>query len=153
MWGGDEVTALYLGRKGVRFHRMIAADDVIAHALAGELLLRNVCPAAAAPSAAQADCARAESRPPPGRIAIVSEWDTAYGQTLPETMGLAFCSDCKFGEGRSLIERFSYLRGLDGQLPQDQAAGESASASQANRDGGRDKKKDDRTSSDTARRL
>jgi hypothetical protein len=53
-------------------------------------------------------------------IALVSDWDTLFGRSLPESMaqclGEAPNSDCRRVEGRWL-RSFKYLRGLDGQLP------------------------------------
>jgi len=141
----------YLESKGIRFHRMIASDDVVAAAIARELLRRDVCPTPTDGSKVHADCVGAKT--PPGRVAIVSEWDTSYGQSLPETMGRAFCPHCSSEEAQSLVERFSYLRGLDGQLPDEGANSDSRSANRPERDQGNSKKKQDDTSSDTAKRL
>jgi hypothetical protein len=149
--GGEDAVASYLESKGVRFHRMIASDDVVADAIARELLRRNVCPTAADGSKVHADCVGANTAP--GRVAIVSEWDTSYGQSLPETMGRAFCSYCSSEAAQSLVERFSYLRGLDGQLPDEGASSNSRPANRPERDQGNSKKKEDDTSSDTAKRL
>jgi hypothetical protein len=42
-------------------------------------------------------------------IALISEWDTVYGRSLHETMSEALGSDT------SLIDSYSYMRGLDGR--------------------------------------
>jgi hypothetical protein len=49
------------------------------------------------------------------RIALISEWDTEYGRSLPNTVSEAFCSDSSLCKNR--VRRYSYLRGLDGVLP------------------------------------
>jgi hypothetical protein len=54
-------------------------------------------------------------------IVLISESDTLYGRSLPEDMGKCLSpakkgSDCKEFD-RNFIHSFSYLRGLDGQLP------------------------------------
>jgi hypothetical protein len=147
----DLPIASYLENNGIRFHRMIASDDVVANAIASELSRRDVCPTATDGSKVYADCVGAKTSP--GRVAIVSEWDTSYGQSLPETMGRAFCSYCSSGAAESLVERFSYLRGLDGQLPDEGANRDGRSADRPERDQGNSKKKEDDTSSDMAKRL
>jgi hypothetical protein len=47
-------------------------------------------------------------------IALISEWDTLYGQTLPKAVARAFAPD---DPEPSSIHKFTYLRGLDGLLP------------------------------------
>jgi hypothetical protein len=127
----------YFGESRVIFHRMIAADNDLAAALAKELRLRGVCPGG--------ECGMSN-------VAVVSEWDTFYGRNLPQTIAAAFCpsrplEQCGF-------ERFSYLRGLDGQLPNDEAASamKSGATNKPRRKEG-DTRNDDQTSSDTAKRL
>lgn len=46
-------------------------------------------------------------------VAIVAEWDTLYGRALPEI----FEETAKTSKEAGRIVRFSYLRGLDGELP------------------------------------
>jgi hypothetical protein len=58
-------------------------------------------------------------------IVLISEWDTLYGQSLPKAitscMALALETECDEIKERLLyktfVHRYSYLRGLDGQLP------------------------------------
>ncbi len=60
-------------------------------------------------------------RVPTDHLALISEWDTFYGQTLPGTMERCFedpakCSQ-KENAGHKWVHKLTYLRGLDGQLP------------------------------------
>ena len=52
-------------------------------------------------------------------IVLISEWDTLYGQSYPTPWRVA--SAAGKGEcqelGKKFIHKYSYLRGLDGQLP------------------------------------
>jgi hypothetical protein len=100
------------------FRRTIATDDVTSKALVDELKLRGL-------DFASSDC----------HIALIAEFDTLYGRWLPyafarqveitaekkktnfehpivsQTSDLLHWPEC--------IERFSYLRGIDGRLPGD----------------------------------
>jgi hypothetical protein len=83
---------------GILLQRTIMTDDKLAEGIGIELKLR---------------------RPKLGLIdgddvALISEWDTFYGQTLPKAVELKFTSD---GLDRDRIHEFTYLRGLDGLLP------------------------------------
>jgi hypothetical protein len=93
--------------KEIHYYRTIGTDDALAQSLAAELKLRQVDPGA-------------------DHIALVSEWDTVYGRTLPEVVEACFRKpDCEGGApspGESRIHKFSYLRGLDGQLPHGKSA-------------------------------
>jgi hypothetical protein len=82
----------------VRFYRTIGTDSQLMKALVEELNLRGVEPCS-------------------DHIALISEWDTIYGRTLPKAFSRSAILgnkstdlDCKN------IHRFSYMRGIDGQL-------------------------------------
>jgi hypothetical protein len=50
---------------------------------------------------------------PGGMVVLLSEWDTLYGQVLPESFARNFTRE----GGHSLnLKRYTYLRGLDGQI-------------------------------------
>ena len=108
--------AKYLKANGlddrIAFQRTIATDRVLAKALVKELSLRGVNPG--------------------DGVVLVSEWDTLYGRSLPQS----FIEEMLNSDERALtssdrpatpdngmvcsdlsICRFSYLRGLDGMLP------------------------------------
>jgi hypothetical protein len=99
----------FLESKNIHLFRTVATDDVLARALVSELALRGVKP-------------DAEDE---WHIALISEWDTYYGQTFPCTLQGSFKNDngvpCAAG-GKDLpwVHRFTYLRGLDGALPESQ---------------------------------
>lgn len=86
--------------------RVIATDRTVMRALVPELRRRGIDPT------------RAKG---PDRIVLVSEWDTAYGRELPQAFEAAICAAGAFCQGSparpSWVHRFSYLRGLDGQIP------------------------------------
>ena len=75
-------------------------------------------------------------RDEPDPIALISEWDTYYGRTLPQELTVAACIEASRCEKTTHVEvleelapqaslygkvdwirRYSYLRGLDGELP------------------------------------
>ena len=85
----------YFERLGIHFQRTIATEDTLADGIRDELLLRRINPAS-------------------DHIALISEWDTLYGQTLPKAVARAFAPD---DPEPSSIHKFTYLRGLDGLLP------------------------------------
>jgi len=86
--------------------RVIATDGAVMGALVPELRRRGIDPT------------RKER---PDRIILVSEWDTSYGRELPRALETAICQSgapCVGAPPRPpWIRRFSYLRGLDGQIP------------------------------------
>jgi hypothetical protein len=86
--------------------RVIATDRAVMGALVPELQRRGIDPA------------RAKR---PDRIILVSEWDTSYGRELPQAFEAAVCgagAPCVGSPPRpTWVRRFSYLRGLDGQIP------------------------------------
>lgn len=99
----------------LRFYRTIGTDRQLMDALVGELKRRGVEPSS-------------------DHIALISEWDTIYGRTLPKMFAL--------GAGLPVdsrnIHRFSYMRGIDGQvLKAGEAAKASASPAQGGPKGGR----------------
>ena len=61
----------------------------------------------------------------PGRgdyVVLVSEWDTVYGRTLPETFKNIIREELGYKSEEKIpwVRRFSYLRGMDGKLPGEQ---------------------------------
>ncbi|HEX3494865.1 MAG TPA: hypothetical protein VHT48_05795 [Methylocella sp.] len=78
---------------GIHLQRTVATEDTLAKGIRDELSLRRIDPVS-------------------DHIALISEWDTLYGQTLPKAVEHAFAPD-----GPTSIHKFTYLRGLDGLLP------------------------------------
>ena len=95
----------YFANLGLNLQRTIATDDVLARGIVSELERRGIKPGGV----------------PTDHLALISEWDTFYGQTLPGTMERCFedpakCSQ-KENAGHTWVHKLTYLRGLDGQLP------------------------------------
>ncbi|MDR4461151.1 MAG: hypothetical protein MRJ67_11640 [Nitrospirales bacterium] len=101
----------YMKSLGFDMHRVIGTDELLAKKLVEELQQRRVDPH-------QGD-----------HIALIGEWDTLYGRKLP----LTFVQETKDPQALNLLtkiknlkdakllnwaHRFSYLRGIDGELPQ-----------------------------------
>jgi hypothetical protein len=87
----------------LRFHRTIGTDRQLVEALVDELERRAVKPCS-------------------DHIALISEWDTIYGRTLPRTFARSAQKDSTCRN----IHRFTYMRGIDGQILKT-GAGETAS--------------------------
>ena len=114
----------FLKSQGITLYRTIATDDVLARALVHELKLRGVEPGKAQRAHPGGGSDNGEQH-----VALISEWDTFYGQMFPATMqaclvrGDAAQQDCpQAAPDQSWIHTRTYLRGLDGALPQ--AAGD-----------------------------
>jgi len=93
--------------------RTIGTDDKVMTALVEELKRRNV------------DATNSKGLT---RIVLLSEWDTLYGRELPREFEAAVCAAKKAeggkcqassgaGQRAPWVLHFSYLRGLDGQIP------------------------------------
>ena len=56
-----------------------------------------------------------------GHVVLISEWDTVYGRTLPETFKDVIREKLKLKAQEKIrwVHRFSYLRGIDGKLPEE----------------------------------
>jgi hypothetical protein len=76
----------------VRFYRTIGTDGQLMQALVDELELRGITPA--------------------DHVALISEWDTIYGRNMPKTFARSAVG--KIADEN--IYRFTYMRGIDGQI-------------------------------------
>lgn len=93
----------YFNDVHLHVQRMIGTDDSLAKSLKAELDLRNV---------------KVGSGLGEGELALISEWDTFYGQTLPKAVEDIFGADkCNSRSTCSWIHKLTYLRGLDGLTP------------------------------------
>ena len=88
--------------------RTVATEDTLAKGILGELSLRNINPT----PKKKINNRTFETKE--NDIALISEWDTLYGQTLPKTVERTFAPDER---PHPWIHKFTYLRGLDGLLP------------------------------------
>jgi hypothetical protein len=86
-------TPNYFENLGIHLQRTIATEDTLADGIRDELSLRRIDPAS-------------------DHIALISEWDTLYGQTLPQAVVREFAPN----DPATSIHKFTYLRGLDGCL-------------------------------------
>lgn len=107
----------YFANLGLNLQRTIATDDVLARGIVSELKLRGIEPGKVERANAKST-AKPEPKAEEQHLALISEWDTFYGQTLPGTMEHCFEDpNCAGKEGHAWVHKFTYLRGLDGQLP------------------------------------
>lgn len=94
--------------------RTIATDDALAKLIVDELALRGVHPGECQPGQIfKCD-----------RVALISEWDSFYGRSLPEAVGRRICPGGQ--DTCDSILRASYLQGIDGAIPGDVAASANA---------------------------
>ena len=99
-----------LANRRLQLYRTIGVDSALGDALKGELQRRGVDPAA------RAACGK-PARAGVEHVVLISERDSLYGRSLPDVMSAEFAGkDCDAGAVRTYVHRFSYLRGLDGQL-------------------------------------
>jgi hypothetical protein len=80
----------------IYYYRTVYTDQALASTLVKELQFRNV-------------------RKNSDHVALIFESDTVYGRSLRDTMAREFALDASQSPR---IDSFSYLRGLDGQLPE-----------------------------------
>ena len=97
----DNVTDLFAKElNSVTFLRTIGTDKVLTDSLVDELARRG-----------------ADPRDSRNHIALISEWDTFYGRALPQTFISSVWHKSDKKKEVNWIHQFSYLRGIDGQLP------------------------------------
>jgi hypothetical protein len=141
---------LFFDKHGIDLYRLVATDEALARAIREELKLRGVDKQTRSfatrvanwfvgPNPSRSLIKRPER--PQGderarkhsHIVLVSEWDTLYAQALPESMARCFGEEraCRQGGdpygGKDWLHPFKYLRGLDGQMPNDKANSSDAS--------------------------
>ena len=135
-------------RAGLSLYRIIGTDAVLAEQLIKELRLRNVDVTA---SCTDRSC--------PHHVALISEWDSLYGRVLPRTF-VAVAKNHGSGESGPALTRhidalrrdnwprwahhYSYLAGLDGELPP-KGDDQDDSASSTGGNAGQKAKREDRS--------
>ncbi|TBW06685.1 DUF998 domain-containing protein [Azotobacter chroococcum subsp. isscasi] len=113
--------------------RTISDDAILTRLLLEELKRRRVDPAyglscsTGAPAKVGLSCSKSGWRNRYNRIALVSEWDSLYSRALAKTFKeivLQTAEHNQFTENNvnHWVLQFSYLRGLDGQLPKESAS-------------------------------
>jgi hypothetical protein len=125
---GDGDTARSAGKSAggaanrIALTRTIAPDRALVRALLDEMEARNV-------NLKPQRHANDDGAHRVPRIAVVSEWDSVYGRSMADALAQEGCE--RLGRGaemesclgdqkdreRSVILRFSYMKGLDGELP------------------------------------
>jgi hypothetical protein len=99
---------------GINFFNVTCTDDALASALLAELARRKVDP-----------------KEGQNHIALISEWDTFFGRTMPMTFAYQLeqlypeplpdlLQRLRFEQGKhsgQQLHKFSYLQGIDGKLP------------------------------------
>ena len=116
----DESVEKLFARAQIRLMRTIGTDATLAEQLLHELKRRQVD---------LKPCAARDCNP---KIALISEWDTLYGRSLPRTFAAVAMNQGSGTSGATLaaeidklrrdewptwVYRHSYLAGLDGELP------------------------------------
>ena len=102
-----------LREKNVALFRTINSDDALADELTRELSLRDIKPKERCERDSAAKCQH---------VVLIAERDSFYGRSLPWTMAGKLADPAGTANGDmddypSWIHAYSYLRGLDGQLP------------------------------------
>lgn len=121
-------------RQPMKLLRTVSDDGTMTQLLLEELKLRRVDPAAGVRCGdgklrrIGSPCTR-NLRRSGNRIALISEWDSFYSRALIESFKLQVARDARLGDAENHREavdqwilRFSYLRGLDGRLPEESAS-------------------------------
>jgi hypothetical protein len=104
---------------GIQFTRTIATDAQLVRSIVVELKLRGLRPGHLPPEEKYPEVCRAVGKghpKAPSHIAVIGEWDTLYGRSLRRPLRATtdtpgFC-----------VDRYSYMRGLDGALPNSKTA-------------------------------
>lgn len=121
-----------LRSRGLCFVQTINSDSELSRSLLTELELRGVKLADGGgnhdhgPQSADAYGGHRD------HVALVAEWDTFYGRSLPATFSRVVLErhnekldqcDTRYTHEATWVHRFSYLRGLDGKLPGEKEEG------------------------------
>lgn len=130
-------------KRSMKLLRTVSDDGVMTRLLLDELKLRHVDPVAGM-GCSQGALLRVGTRcgsggwQRPSRIALVSEWDSFYSRALSESFKSQVAQDAGI-EGKDQVAvndwvlRFSYLRGVDGRVPEEAASGNKAPGSDDNK--------------------
>ncbi|AZD48064.1 hypothetical protein [Pseudomonas chlororaphis] len=123
--------------------RTVSDDGIMTRLLLDELKLRHVNPVAGvqcskgAPLRIGTPC-NTGGWQHQNRIALVSEWDSFYSRALIESFKSQVAKDADIEEKdqaavNDWVLRFSYLRGVDGRLPEETASGNKAPGTDDNK--------------------
>lgn len=129
-------------KERMKILRTVSDDGTMTHLLLDELKLRKVDPAAGI-RCSDGKLRRIGSSCNRGRwaktdrIALISEWDSFYSRALIESFKAQVAQDARLGDDEKdnaavvdqWVLRFSYLRGLDGRLPDEAASNDKSTSS------------------------
>ncbi|MHC8353857.1 hypothetical protein ACYZTL_01060 [Pseudomonas sp. LB3P81] len=133
-------------KASMKLLRTVSDDGTMTQLLLDELKLRRVDPATGVRcsegklSRIGSPCTR-DLRRSGNRIALISEWDSFYSRALIESFKTQVANDARLGRDeknqRDVVDqwilRFSYLRGLDGRLPEESASNDKTASSDASK--------------------
>lgn len=133
--GYQKLSPPLANRQPMKLLRTVSDDGTMTQLMLEELKLRRVDPAAGVRCGESTErrsgppCTR-NLRRSGSRIALISEWDSFYSRALIESFKLQVAKDARLGGSeksqRDAVDqwvlRFSYLRGLDGRLPEESAS-------------------------------
>lgn len=129
-------------RQSMKLLRTVSDDGTMTQLMLEELKLRRVDPATGVRCSEDklrrigSPCTR-DLRRSGHRIALISEWDSFYSRALIESFKTQVARDARLGSDeknhRDVVDqwilRFSYLRGLDGRLPEESASNDKSASS------------------------
>ncbi|MHC8332962.1 hypothetical protein [Pseudomonas sp. LB3P25] len=128
-------------RQPMKLLRTVSDDGTMTQLMLEELKLRRVDPATGVRCSEGklqrigSPCTR-DLRRSGNRIALISEWDSFYSRALIESFKTQVAKDARLGSDeknhRDVVDqwilRFSYLRGLDGRLPEESASNDKSAS-------------------------
>lgn len=125
----DNKATLEQVNENMKLLRTVSDDGRLSSLLLDELRLRHVDPVNGVQCSrgvslrSGTECQAANALYGGGRIALISEWDSYYSRALTESFRARVVDRARLnGEDRDMVDdwvlRFSYLRGIDGRLPE-----------------------------------
>ncbi|MCY1394942.1 hypothetical protein D9M71_98700 [compost metagenome] len=131
-------------KQTLKLLRTISDDRIMTTLLLEELKLRFVDPVAGMQCAPEQTMRIGRDCRPGGprrnnRVALISEWDSFYSRALIESFKAQVLESANMRDERKTgidewVLRFSYLRGLDGRLPEEAASADKAGAKDGKKD-------------------
>jgi hypothetical protein len=142
--GYDKVSPPTPNKHQMKLLRTVSDDGTMTQLMLEELKLRHVDPATALRcnkgSLQRVGSTCAETNwPRADRVALISEWDSFYSRALIESFKAQVADDANLRDDKEKavvnqwILRFSYLRGLDGRLPEEAASNDKTANNDSNK--------------------
>ena len=139
--GYQKLSPPLASRQPMKLLRTVSDDGTMTQLMLEELKLRRVDPATGVRCSEDklqrigSPCTR-DLRRSGHRIALISEWDSFYSRALIESFKTQVAKDARLGSDennhRDVVDqwilRFSYLRGLDGRLPEESASNDKSAS-------------------------